>query len=202
MLRVLVREIFGMASSFYDGRAASLQSAPMVTRLDRTVIGGTLGVQSLCARSAARQPSPITHALPARSRCRHVVSVMRLSAAVMANARRLMRRYVSTEADDDHPQGVRAAYAGAQRRPPSPLSARAMSRSRRKSPHCGFTTAESEKRDKAASHRVYRHALRHAISRDPDTPPPTERQLTNPYSMGKDGKMRFDPKRDPKLMRK
>jgi hypothetical protein len=64
------------------------------------------------------------------------------------------------------------------------------------------TSAPSEKQDKAASHRTYRHAAKRAIAKDAETPLPTERQLTNPWSMSKDGKTRFDPARTPKLMRK
>lgn len=76
-----------------------------------------------------------------------------------------------------------------------------MSRSRRKTPSRGITTAESEKADKAASHRRLRRAVRRVVV-DLDAVMPVERQLTNPWSMAKDGKRRFDPARDSKLMRK
>ncbi len=77
-----------------------------------------------------------------------------------------------------------------------------MSRSRRKSPIRGVTSAESEKKDKAASHRTYRRRLKQTIHPELDTPLPTEQQLTNPWSMAKDGKARFSPAKAPKLMRK
>jgi hypothetical protein len=76
-----------------------------------------------------------------------------------------------------------------------------LSRSRRKTPVRGVTTAESEKADKAASHRRLRRAIRR-IAIDSDAILPVERQLTNPWSMAKDGKMRFDPAKSPELLRK
>lgn len=76
-----------------------------------------------------------------------------------------------------------------------------MSGSRRKTPTRGITSAESEKADKAASHRKIRRAVRQ-IPPDADTVLPLEKQLTNPYSLAKDGKARFDPVAHPKLMRK
>jgi len=76
-----------------------------------------------------------------------------------------------------------------------------MSRSRRKTPVCGITTAESEKLDKVASHRKIRHAVRIAIKQDAPVLP-LEKELTNPWSMAKDGKARFDPAVHPRLMRK
>jgi hypothetical protein len=77
-----------------------------------------------------------------------------------------------------------------------------MSRSRKKTPITGVTLAESEKQDKAASHRRYRRTLKEIISPTLETPLPTERQLTNPRDMAKEGKSRYDPTRGPKHMRK
>ena len=77
-----------------------------------------------------------------------------------------------------------------------------MSRSRKKTPITGVTLAESEKQDKAKSHRRYRKAVKLAISPDLETPLPTERQLTNPWDMAKEGKSRYDPRPAPKQMRK
>lgn len=79
-----------------------------------------------------------------------------------------------------------------------------MSRSYRKTPKCGVTTARSEKRDKAMSHRKTRARTRQAMlaPEDEATPPLHHREATNPWSMGKDGKQRFDPKEWPKGMRK
>jgi hypothetical protein len=77
-----------------------------------------------------------------------------------------------------------------------------VSRSRKKTPISGVTLAESEKQDKAASHRRYRRTLKEIITPDLETPLPTERQLTNPWDMAKEGKSRYDPKPSPKRMRK
>lgn len=77
-----------------------------------------------------------------------------------------------------------------------------MSRSLRKTPVRGITSAESEKKDKTTSHRTHRRTLKQKITENLETPLPTEQQLTNPWSMSKDGKFRFDPKHFPKLMRK
>lgn len=76
-----------------------------------------------------------------------------------------------------------------------------MSRSTRKSPVRGITSADSEKADKAAAHRKIRRAVRVAVDRGADFLP-HGRELSNPWSMAKDGKARFDPQADPKLMRK
>ena len=77
-----------------------------------------------------------------------------------------------------------------------------MTKSRRKTPVRGITSAESEKEDKAASHRAYRRTLKQMIDPSLETPLPTEQQITNPWSMAKDGKTRFNPAKSPKLMRK
>lgn len=62
--------------------------------------------------------------------------------------------------------------------------------------------SESEKKDKVASHRKLRRTVRQIVPIAPDAVLPTEKQLTNPYSMAKDGKTRFDPVQLPALMRK
>ena len=77
-----------------------------------------------------------------------------------------------------------------------------MARSRRKNPFRGLTLADSEKADKVASHRRYRKALKQALSSTLETPLPLERQLTNAWSMAKEGKARFDPRAYPRMMRK
>lgn len=77
-----------------------------------------------------------------------------------------------------------------------------MSRSRKRTPVTGVTLAESEKQDKAASHRVYRRTLKQRISPDLETPLPTERQLTDPRDMAKEGKSRYDATLPPKRLRK
>ena len=77
-----------------------------------------------------------------------------------------------------------------------------MARSKRKTPVIAITTATSEKDDKLASHRKIRRTIRRIIPTNPDSTLPLEKELTNTYSMAKDGKLRFDPKKLPKLLRK
>jgi hypothetical protein len=77
-----------------------------------------------------------------------------------------------------------------------------MARSRRKTPATGITTADSEKSDKQASHRKVRRAVRQLVPLQRSPLLPLEKQLTNPFSLAKDGKARFDPAKHPKLMRK
>jgi len=78
-----------------------------------------------------------------------------------------------------------------------------MARSKRKTPIRGITTAESEKQDKQLAHRRYRRKTKAVLQQVPDAEIfPHVRELSNPWSMGKDGKVRFDPKKYPKNMRK
>ena len=75
-----------------------------------------------------------------------------------------------------------------------------MTPSRRKTPVCGITKAESEKRDKLLHNRAFRRKERQAT--DPDEMPQKGCEVTNVWSMGKDGKHRFDPTKWPDGMRK
>lgn len=75
-----------------------------------------------------------------------------------------------------------------------------MSRSRRKTPITGVTTAHSEAFDKKCWHRGYRHACRRAIQRG-DAIMPDERDHSDPWSFSKDGKVYWG-SRFPKGMRK
>ncbi|MEG3193746.1 hypothetical protein SNE32_16110 [Lysobacter sp. D1-1-M9] len=77
-----------------------------------------------------------------------------------------------------------------------------MARSMRKTPIAGATSAGSEKCDKQASHRKLRRAVRQLIPCGRDDTLPVEQELTNPWSMAKDGKLYFDPANHPRLMRK
>jgi len=61
-----------------------------------------------------------------------------------------------------------------------------MSRSRRKTPICGITTAESDKRDKQLGNRRYRRAANVAVGKGEDVP--VYDLLVNPYSFSKDGR--------------
>jgi len=77
-----------------------------------------------------------------------------------------------------------------------------MERSRRKSPAMGVPPAVSNKSDKQASHRKIRRTVRRLVPLQRDPLLPLEKQLTNQYSLAKDGKARFDPAEHPELMRK
>lgn len=77
-----------------------------------------------------------------------------------------------------------------------------MSRSRRRAPVRGLSTAESEKEDKRMANRKLRRRVRTALRVDPEAPLPHLREVSNPWSMDKDGKTRFDPARHPEAMRK
>ena len=75
-----------------------------------------------------------------------------------------------------------------------------MARSRRKTPISGYTTSESEKADKAEAHRRIRREVGEVLHKDPGAELlPHERELSDPWDMGKDGKGRFDPLAFPKL---
>ena len=63
-----------------------------------------------------------------------------------------------------------------------------MSRSRRKSPIRGITTAPSEAYDKAQWHRALRHAEKQRLSTAPDSEPCHPREFSDPWTMRKDGK--------------
>lgn len=82
-----------------------------------------------------------------------------------------------------------------------------MSRSRRHNPFCGITTCTSEKDDKRQAHQAYRAHVRQAIQRmlrtgEETRPLPAWREHSDRWSWGKDERIRFDPMRHPKLMRK
>jgi hypothetical protein len=78
-----------------------------------------------------------------------------------------------------------------------------MSRSRRKRPSSGITTSDTEKQDKRIANRKLRRKVRVrlAIDAEPETLPHV-REVSDPWAMAKDGKMRFDPDRSPGLLRK
>jgi hypothetical protein len=78
-----------------------------------------------------------------------------------------------------------------------------MSHSRRNTPIRGITSSESERQDKQLAHRRERRRIRAVVQSKPDAAVlPHTRELSNPWAMAKDGKMRFDPAKYPKLMRK
>lgn len=79
-----------------------------------------------------------------------------------------------------------------------------MSRSRKSFPACGITTAQSEKQDKRIYNRRFRHRSKQKLMNfDPQGDVlPVLRELSNVWSMAKDGKMMFDPQKYPKLLKK
>lgn len=72
-----------------------------------------------------------------------------------------------------------------------------MSRSRKKIPIVGITTAESDKPFKVREHRRERAAVRDALATGGDVPHP--KAFGNPWSSEKDGKRYWD---DPRAFRK
>jgi len=78
-----------------------------------------------------------------------------------------------------------------------------MAHSRRKNPITGVTTARSEKAEKSAANRALRHRARSTLRTAPDDGLlPDRREVSDPWCMSKDGKMRFDPRAHPRLLRK
>ena len=78
-----------------------------------------------------------------------------------------------------------------------------VSRSKKRTPVAGITGARSEKQDKRLYNRRYRRACEQALRVSPERElMPHLREYSNPWAMDKDGKVRFDPKKFPKLTRK
>jgi hypothetical protein len=78
-----------------------------------------------------------------------------------------------------------------------------MARSQRRTPICGITTARSEKLDKVEAHRRERRLVSETLVANPEAAViPHERETSDPWTMAKDGKVRFDPVRLFRLMRK
>lgn len=78
-----------------------------------------------------------------------------------------------------------------------------MSRSYRKNPVRGWTTARTEKDDKRIYNRALRRINRRLLQGGQDEALfQDKREVMDIWSMNKDGKMRFDPNKHPKLMRK
>ncbi|MBI2457492.1 MAG: hypothetical protein HYV46_15305 [candidate division NC10 bacterium] len=78
-----------------------------------------------------------------------------------------------------------------------------MSRSRKKTPIGGTTTARSEKHEKRLANRKARRHVRVGLATDSDRDVlPHLREVSNVWTMAKDGKRYFDPHQYPKEMRK
>jgi hypothetical protein len=78
-----------------------------------------------------------------------------------------------------------------------------MSRSRKRTPVWGMSSSSSEKQDKRDYNRRYRHISKQFLHVNPEAElMPHLRDYSNPWSMSKDGKVRFNPKLYPERMRK
>jgi hypothetical protein len=78
-----------------------------------------------------------------------------------------------------------------------------MSRSLRRNPFIGTTTTGSEKQEKRSANRHLRREVRRKIGGDSDDLElPSLREVSNVWSMSKDGKIRFRVAETPWLMRK
>ena len=77
-----------------------------------------------------------------------------------------------------------------------------MARSRRSTPCCGITTSESEKSEKQNNNRRLRRKVKTVIESNDLECIPEIREVSNEWSMSKDGRKRFDPEKFPELLRK
>jgi hypothetical protein len=78
-----------------------------------------------------------------------------------------------------------------------------MSRSKKRTPIGGITTARSEKQDKRFYNRRYRRVCKQVLQVSPESKLlPHLREYSDPWAMDKDGKVWFDPEKYPKDMRK
>jgi hypothetical protein len=78
-----------------------------------------------------------------------------------------------------------------------------MSRSKRKHPIAGMSASASDKREKQDANRKERKRVHATLTQQPTTDLlPHKREVSDVWSMPKDGKWRFDAKKHPKLMRK
>lgn len=82
-----------------------------------------------------------------------------------------------------------------------------MSGSRRKEPVAGVTAAASEKQWKREANRKLRKAAAQVLQQLPSSDPdgvilPVLKDVANLYDSPKEGKYRFDPREDPRRMRK
>ncbi len=78
-----------------------------------------------------------------------------------------------------------------------------MSRSYRQTPIMGITTAASEKWDKQLANRRLRRVVKQVLKGEPDAQVlPLQREVSDVWTMDKDGKHWFDAGRFAELMRK
>ena len=67
-----------------------------------------------------------------------------------------------------------------------------MSRSRRKTPIFGITTADSEQKDKRQANRKLRRAVANVLLIDPEMHLPKLREVSDVWTFEKDGKVWWD----------
>ena len=78
-----------------------------------------------------------------------------------------------------------------------------VSRSRKKRPISGITLADSEKQDKRLANRKLRRRVNQTLAVDPEADVlPLLREVSDPWTMAKDGKYWFDLRRSPGVLRK
>jgi hypothetical protein len=78
-----------------------------------------------------------------------------------------------------------------------------MTRSYRKTPACGITTARSEKEDKRRWHGCLRSKVKQILHSDFTVEVlPEDKDVSDPWGMAKDGRQYFDPNKWPKGLRK
>ena len=77
-----------------------------------------------------------------------------------------------------------------------------MSRSKRKTPICGWTTCRSDKPWKTAANRILRSLTKRKLKGGNEDGLPVLNEVSSVWNFGKDGKQRFDPDDFPKGMRK
>lgn len=78
-----------------------------------------------------------------------------------------------------------------------------MSRSRKKTPISGITTADSEKYDKRLAHRRLRRRVKQTLAVQPEADVlPALREVSDPWTMPKDGRYWYDPNRFSGVLRK
>ena len=78
-----------------------------------------------------------------------------------------------------------------------------MSRSKRRTPKRAITTADSEKDDKVMAHRRERRLVREVLGKDSEAEVlPHKKEVSDPWSMQKDGKIFLGRKATPRDLRK
>jgi len=76
-----------------------------------------------------------------------------------------------------------------------------LSRSKRKTPITGISTAESEKKDKRKANRIFRRMAKQAINQEAEIIPVKMEEASEVYKFNKDGKQ-WHGNKYPKLLRK